>query len=79
MTSNIALASFLIVHGLQTTIDAHAETGGLSQFHFEPCEELDRLVLAWGRGGQVNASRYWAALCELKREIREARREANPK
>ncbi len=73
VTTDIGIAAFLLAHRFSPTIDTHAEAGGLSQFRFEASDELDRLVLTWGRNGLVNGSHYWAALCELKRQIREAR------
>ena len=72
-TGDIGVAAFLAAHGCPpTSIDAAGNR--LSRFSFQPSERLNELVLSWGSGATVEAARYWAALCGLKAQIRDARR-----
>ena len=72
-TSDLGVAAFLAARDhLPISIDATGSS--LSRFGFEPSERLHELILGWGSGATVEAARYWAALCGLKAQIRDARR-----
>jgi hypothetical protein len=75
-TADLGLAAYLAALGLSVTITMPDGNGGLSRFVINNGERLEALVLSWGRGGQVEAARYWQALAELKARIREVRRQA---
>jgi len=73
-TADLGLAAFLVARGFPTTINASTDSGSLSTFGFDASDNLDAVVLSWGREGTVEGGRYWAELCNLKASIRDIRR-----
>ena len=76
-TGDLGLATYIACHGVPFSVVPGDSPASLCRFLFEQSGHLDNLVIAWGRGGQVEAAGYWGTLNDVKRRIREARQDAN--
>lgn len=77
-TGDLGIASYLSAHGFSPIVEVPSHHGALSRFSFDNADgQLDALILGWGRGGEIEAAAFWAAINNLKTQIREARRQAN--
>ena len=76
-STDLGLAAFIVARGLPISIVPGETPTALCRFASPPSDHLDEAILNWGRGGQIEAAAFWAAINNLKTRIREARRQAS--
>ena len=76
-STDLGLSAFIAARGLPIAIVPGESATALCRFTSPPSHHLDDAILDWGRGGQIEAAAFWAAINNLKTRIHEVRRQAN--
>ena len=76
-STDLGLAAFIMARGLPISIVPGENPTALCRFTSPPSDHLDEAILNWGRGGQIDAAVFWAAINNLKSRIHEVRRQVD--